>query len=297
MRKILQLKTCRDLLSIRRFALRAFSLIAALAFYQIVFAQDSTSAQRLLTVWAGSLPIILAAPHGGRQAIPGIPSRRGIGVAQFTVERDGNTAELAEAVAGKLSARLGGKPFVVVAEFERKFVDANRPAAMAYESIGAKPYYDAYHDGLRRAVQQVAQEWAAGLLLDLHGQGADGDSIFRGTVNGKSVALLEKKFRRQALTGPKSILGQLAAKGYKILPDPSDSNHEQRFSGGFTTQTYGSHRGTHIDAIQLEFGTNLRAKANLEQTATDFAAAIEVFAQNFLPLSQAGDGVSRKSRP
>src|SRR5258705_5047198 len=157
----------------RRFALQTFSFIAGLAFYQIVFAQDSTSAHRLLTVWAGSSPIILSAPHGGRQAIPGISSRRGIGVAQFAVERDGNTAELAEAVAGELSARLGGKPFLVVAAFERKCVDANRPAAMAFESIGAKPYYDAYHDGLRQAVAQVGQKWAGGLLLDLHGQGTN----------------------------------------------------------------------------------------------------------------------------
>ncbi len=297
MRKIFQLKNRRDLLLIRRFALQIFSFIAALAFYQIVFAQDSTSAHRLLTVWAGSLPIILSAPHGGRQAIPGIVPRRGIGVSQFNVERDGNTAELAEAVAGELSARLGGKPFLVVAAFERKFADANRPASMAYESIEAKLYYDAYHDGLRQAVAQVGQKWAGGLLLDLHGQSATDESIFRGTVNGKSVSLLEKKFGRQALTGPKSILGQLAAKGYKILPDPSGSDHEQRYSGGFTTQTYGSHRGTHVDVIQLEFGTNLRAKAHLERTASDLAAAIDVFARNYLPLSQAGNGVSSEPRP
>src|SRR5258706_14369041 len=101
----------------RRFALQTFSLIAALAFYQIVFAQDSTSAHRLLTVWAGSLPIIFSAPHGGRQAIPGIVPRREIGVYQFNVERDGNTDELAEAVGGELSARLGRKAILVVEEF------------------------------------------------------------------------------------------------------------------------------------------------------------------------------------
>jgi N-formylglutamate amidohydrolase len=295
--KIFQLKNRRDLLPIRRIALQTFCLIAALAFYQIVFAQDSSSADRLLTVWAGSLPIILSAPHGGRQAIPGIPSRRGIGVAQFTVERDGNTAELAEAVGGKLSSRLGGKPFLVVAEFERKYVDANRSAAMAYESIEAKPYYDAYHERLRQAVEQVGQKWGGGLLLDLHGQGANGEAIFRGTGNGKSVALLEKKFGWQALSGPKSILGQLAAKGYRILPDPSGSDHEQRYSGGFTTQTYGSHRGTQVDVIQLEFGTSFRVQANLERTAGDLAAAIEVFAQNFLPLKGIGNGISPGARP
>ena len=47
------------------------------------FAQDPSERQKLLTVWAGMLPIILSAPHGGRQSIPGVPARRGAGVTQF----------------------------------------------------------------------------------------------------------------------------------------------------------------------------------------------------------------------
>jgi N-formylglutamate amidohydrolase len=82
-------------------------------------------------------------------------------------------------------------------------------------------------------------------------------------------------------------LAQLAVKGYRIAP-PDD--HEHRYVGGYTTQTYGSHRGTEIDAIQLEFGANLRKQANLERTANDLAQAIEVFAKEYLPLAKvAGD--------
>ena len=50
----------------------------------------------MLTVWAGMLPIILSAPHGGRQSIPGVAVRRGAGVTQFATGRDNNTDELAE---------------------------------------------------------------------------------------------------------------------------------------------------------------------------------------------------------
>jgi hypothetical protein len=66
--------------------------------------QDQESA-RWLTVCAGVLPIILAAPHGGRAAVPGIVVRRGVGVAQFMTERDSNTAELTELIAVKVTAR------------------------------------------------------------------------------------------------------------------------------------------------------------------------------------------------
>jgi N-formylglutamate amidohydrolase len=265
--------------------------------YGFAFAQSSADHDRLLTVWAGSLPIILSAPHGGRQAIPGVAARRGIGVAQFTVERDGNTAELAESVGRRIAARMAAKPFLVVASFERKYLDANRPAAMAYESSAAKPYYDAYHGALQEAAAQVRRKWGGGLLLDIHGQGAEAETIFRGTDNGKSGAVLQQRVGREGLIGPKSILGQLAAKGYKIIPDIAGTERERRYRGGYTTQTYGSHRGTKLDVIQLEFGTNLRAKTNLERTAADLAEAIEVFARQYLPLNQTGNGIIDDRRP
>ena len=248
------------------------------------FAQDFGEGHKLLTIWAGSLPIILSAPHGGRQPIPGVIVRRGVGIPQFTTERDNNTAELAEALAAQLADRLSAKPFVVIAQFDRKYLDANRNASAAYESAAAKSSYDAYHRALLDAAERVRHGWGGGLLLDIHGQGAQAETIFRGTENGKSVSALRQKFGNDALSGPKSILGQMAVKGYKILPGVAGNEGERRYTGGYTTQTYGSHRGTKIDAIQLEFGTSLRAKANLERTASDLADAIEVFVREYLPI-------------
>jgi N-formylglutamate amidohydrolase len=228
------------------------------------------------------LPIILAAPHGGRAPAPGIALRRGLGIPQFTTERDSDTAELAELVGAKLEALLGARPFLVVAHFERKFIDVNRAESGAFESASAKPYYDAYHRAIKEASSRVRQRWGSGLLLDIHGQGAEAETIFRGTNNGRSIALLRRRFGVTAVTGPKSILGHLAARGYRI--EPTD-DHERRYTAGYTIQTYGSHRGTEIDAIQLEFGTDLRRSANLERAASDFANAIEIFAREYLPLS------------
>lgn len=262
--------------------LRWLLFSAAVIFHGQSAAQTVVDGNKLLTIWAGSFPIILAAPHGGREPIPGIAPRRGIGVAQFTVERDSNTAELAEAVAVRVRQRLGATPFLVVARFERKFVDANRAAAAAYESPEAKPYYDAYHRALREAVEQTRQKWGGGLLLDIHAQGAQPDAIYRGTDNGRSVIELHKRYGRAALTGPKSILGYLASKDYKILPDLAAGERETRYTGGYTTRTYGSHQDTQVDAIQLELGSSLRAKRNLERTAQDLAQAIEVFAREYL---------------
>ena len=262
------------------------ALTLATLLHDPVDAQERRPPAEWITVASGALPIILSAPHGGRAAIPELATRRGVGVPQFTIERDSNTAELAELLAGKIAARLGAQPFLVIARFERKYVDANRPETAAFESAEAKAYYDAYHAALAAAVLKVRRSWGTGLLLDLHGQGAERDTIFRGTDNRSSVAALVKGFGGEAVSGPKSILGQMRLRGYKV--EPGSDERERRYTGGHTTRMYGSHREGGVDAIQLEFGANLRAKNNLERTADDLAHAIEIFAKAYLPLAPSG---------
>jgi N-formylglutamate amidohydrolase len=249
---------------------------------------ESSSVDGLVAVGIGNLPIILAAPHGGRQAIPGVPVRRGIGVPQFSTQRDNNTAELTDMIGFKLGARFGAKPFMIVANFERKYADANRAPEHAYESTGAKSFYDAYHRALAEAAERVRQRWGHGFLIDLHGQVAELETIFRGTDNRRSVTALEQRHGSQALSGPKSLLGELDARGYQIVPSLNGQERERYYTGGYTTQTYGSHRGTKIDVMQLELGTDLRKRANLERTAADLAQAIEIFAKAYLPLAETG---------
>ena len=261
-----------------------FFSFGVFGWYVESLAQNQSEHQKLLTIWAGMLPIILSAPHGGRQSIPGVPVRSGAGVSQFVTGRDNNTDELAETIALRLEKRLNAKPFLVVARFERKYLDANRPTESAYESGEAKPYYDGYHNALREAHDRVSQEWGRGLLLDIHGQGAQAEAIYRGTGNGKTVVSLTQRFGTEAITGPKSIFSQLELMGYKVLPSTTESHKERRYLGGYIVQTYGSYRGRGVDAIQLEIGTKLRARANLERTATDLAEAIAIFAQEYLPI-------------
>jgi N-formylglutamate amidohydrolase len=242
------------------------------------------SPDQLITVRKGTLPIVLSAPHGGRTALVGVAERRGAGVDKFRVVRDDNTAELADKLFAQIEKKLGGKPYLVVAHFERKFVDVNRPPAGAYEDPKAKPFYDAYHQALADFTKEVQKDWGRGLLLDLHGQGAEADAVFRGTANGKSVKALTDRFGQAALTGPKSVLGQLDKQGVRVMPaNNADEKEDKRFNGGHTVRTYGSHDGNAIDAIQLELGGTLRARANLDDTAAKLAEAVRVFAKEYLP--------------
>ena len=260
-------------------------------------AQNGIQPEKLLTLWTGNLPIVLVAAHGGREPVPGIRPREGNGFAQFNTGRDNNTAELAEAIALNLGERLKAKPFLIIARFDRKYIDANRPSERAYEAPEARPYYAAFHQAVDQACNRIRKVWGRGLLLDIHGQAAEANAIFRGTSNGKSVAELVKTFGHDALAGPQSIFGQLALRGYKSLPDPAGKERESRYIGGHTTQTYGSHRPTGVDAIQLEFGSRLRAGDNVNKTAADLAAAITVFAQEYLPSNRTSIEPSLETQP
>ena len=252
-------------------------------------AQDKPDLDKFLITRPGTLPIILSAPHGGRAPIPDIPTRRGDGVQKFTTVRDENTLELVDKLSAAIEKELGGKPYVVIALFERKQLDVNRPPEDAYETDKAKPFYDAYHAALGRSVAEVRKTWGRGLLLDIHGQGMMHDTVFRGTQNLKTVSALRQRFGMKAINGPNSILGALEANGYSVFPsgEARDPTKESPFfGGGHIVGTYGSDAGTGVDAIQLEFGGKLRMRAVLDKTAADTAAAVKAFAKEYLPAEK-----------
>ena len=238
----------------------------------------------LVATQRGQLPIILSAPHGGRLAISGVPERTGKGVSSFRTVQDVNTDRLVERLADALEAKLGKRPWTVVAQFHRRYADANRPANDAYESEAAKPCYDTYHQALHAARADVIQHWGRGLLLDVHGQAAEPKAIFRGTQNGSTVTHLVKRFGPEALTGKASLFGAIADLGIPVIPPVgADAREDSRYGGGFIVRTYGSSGGSTLDAIQLELGRELRSAEVISKTADRLAEAIAQFAGENLP--------------
>ncbi len=250
----------------------------------LVWSQESD----LLFVQKGDLPIILTAPHGGRKPIPETPERKGVGVKKFVTGRDDNTAELTIKLAADIEKRLGAKPYVVLAHWERKYLDVNRPAQDAFESPKAGVHYEAFHKAVRAACAQVQADWGRGILIDMHGQAAQADAVFRGTQNGKTVSDLQKTFSSKVLVGPNGLFTNIQKHGWKVIPALDSADKEDpRYSGGYIVQTYGSHQGTRIDAIQFELGAQLRASKTLAKTAEQLADVIVTFAGEFVPAKKA----------
>ena len=266
-------------------------LATALSMLALVSGSTSAIAQvdvaRFVTIKRGQLPIIISAPHGGRLLLPGIARREDRGQKFFVLTRDERTAELAEALAAGIETRLGGAPFLVIARFDRRHIDANRAAADAYTPPGdggPRLLYDTYHAALAGAVAEIARVWGRGIVLDIHGQSLRPEAIIRGTENRRTVASLVARSGEAALSGPTSIFGALAARGYAIAPTDAPGDRVERlYRGGHIVQTYGSLHGGAVDAIQVEVGAALRRPDNVAQTAADIAEAVAAFARAYLP--------------
>lgn len=238
--------------------------------------------ESLVVARRGQIPVLLTAPHGGTEAIPGAPERK-----SGVVTRDQGTREVAEALAKQIEEAVGGKPYLVTALFHRKYADANRKEEEAIEDPAAKGPYRAYHASVREYVDEIRRQWPKGaILLDVHGHAGDAETIFRGTQNGRTVAELLKRHGEASLTGEKSILGSLEARGVGIKVHPAkaplaEQKENPRLAGGFTVQTYGSNAADGIDAIQLELGSDLRGKLR-DKLAKELAQSVAAFYAEYL---------------
>lgn len=218
----------------------------------------------------GTLPLLLCVPHDGERELPWVPAR-----VNGTRVRDVQTLALSERTSRRLEQLTGVRPWRIACLVSRRQVDVNRPEAEAWEHPDARPVWLGYHRAVAHAVATLRKAFPGGaLLLDIHGQGHAGDTLFRGTRYGRTVSSMVARHGRAALDGPDSLTGRLAALGLKVDPAPgSDGREEQRYVGGYTVATYGSHREDGIDAIQLEFGARQRASRTLGDTLAEATLA------------------------
>ena len=244
----------------------------------------------------GTLPVLLACGHDGAEQPPGIPERSGEGVpaaCAFNKLRDRRVADLTRAAAQSLRERTGETPYVVIAAFHRKYIDANRPAACAFKAEAARAYYDEYHTVLRGFVEEVrAENGGIGLLLDLHGSQRREDApadIYLGTENGQTITALREVFGEDVLYRRRGLVGLLEVAGYAMLPGEAGVPEHPEFTGGYTVETYGSHHDGGIDAIQLEIAAELRTDAMRRAAlAADLAAAIASLLPRWFPSPTRG---------
>lgn len=264
--------------------------LVILAFAASASAQTHAT-NEFLHIQRGELPIIITAPHGGSLAIPGVPKRVGPEgertSGKFVTGQDVRTFELATDTAKRVEELTGKKPYLVASKAHRQYVDPNRPEKEALEHPKAQVVHAAFHGQVREFVDELRKKFPQGaLLLDIHGQSAFPDTLVRGTQNGATVMRMVGKHGVAALTGEASIFGFMAGKGVKVEPPntpPGTPPEPRGYNGGFIVRSYGSHTTNGVDAIQLEFGSALRADAKRrEEMAKFLAEAIKACTEKYL---------------
>ncbi|MBI4979437.1 MAG: N-formylglutamate amidohydrolase [Spirochaetes bacterium] len=255
------------------------------------FAGSVQGEQPLIISNEGGIPLILSAPHGGRLEIPGGVLRKGDGVDQFTTVRDVGVDIMALALADRFEAITGKRPFLVVAQFSRKYADVNREESDAVEDESSRRVYRSYHAALQIYCEQVQRRWGKGWLLDIHGQSVDSNAVFRGTSSGKSIQHFLKEQGAAAMTGPDGFQTELESAGWKIIPPLSQPELDRRtgfgvetkFNGGHITRTYAGL--SWMDAMQFEFGSRYSSRGRMTNTVEVLAA---VWVKHFLAPSNGG---------
>ncbi len=223
----------------------------------------------LIDIQKGELPIIISAPHGGRLPITDCPLRTNTKAPQFVTVLDTNSDKLAQATAKELQKLTGKKPWLIIAKFSRKYVDANRPEADGTESGSGKAVYQRYHAALREAVEANKSNPKA-LLIDFHSQGKTKDLIYRGTGNSLSL-------KSKSLADVSAFLNGLEQATLKLEPATANTIAKEHpsFNGGYITRHYGASQPNGINAIQLEIGADYRNKESIPKTAIAIAEAIQ----------------------
>src|SRR5262245_6398972 len=213
----------------------------------------------------GSMPVILTCPHGGEKKPPGIDARKPEDTppnCQFELDEDRETALITESVAQQILDLTGLTPYVVIAEYRRRFIDANRKELCAFTNPAARPFYVEYHNRITSFIDEISRQNAhQGFLFDIHGFRqiqSDPLDIHLGTDNGGSLL---PGFDRASLFQQHRLAGLLIAARhvnpggpelppfqYRVFPPDADTLENRSVDGGFTIQQYGAF----ISSIQLE---------------------------------------------
>jgi N-formylglutamate amidohydrolase len=214
----------------------------------------------------GTMPAILTCPHGGDKQPPGVANpRTGMGLpadCRFEPNTDRFTRTITRGVAQLLFDVFGEAPHVVIANFDRAFIDANRRAQdkCAFEDPDAQPFYEEYHNTIRHFVDEIRDDNdGLGLLFDIHGTTQidhDPADVYLGTLNGKSISSLKSR-DSQAMSRRRSLPGLLRGAGHVV-----SAKIPETLQGDFTPETYGSSNADGVDAIQIEIESALRIVDN-----------------------------------
>jgi N-formylglutamate amidohydrolase len=156
----------------------------------------------------GDLPIILAAPHGGRMVPKEIPDRsRGV------TGSDVNTQELARTIADVIHERTGRRIHLVICRLHRSKLDANREIGEAAQGdpLAMKAWAE-HHAFIEQACAAAVKQFGVAFLIDIHGHGHKDPRVELGYLHTAEELALDLDGLNAPAFAARGSLGWIAAR-------------------------------------------------------------------------------------
>lgn len=247
---------------------------------------------------AGDLPLVLSAPHGGREKPEEIPDRT-----EGKVDIDTNTQELIRAVGDEIYARTGHRAHLIICRLARKKLDCNREIveAAAGNPVAGQAWGE-YHGFIEQACAAAVARFGKAFLIDLHGQSHPDQRIELGYLHtvetlalpdaglnapavaaASSLRLIAAHAPRpyvELLRGPRSLGALIEAQGFPATPSPGRPVPAvPYFSGGYTVRR---HTGGSSPIAGLQIESNLKGIRDTAANREKFARALVTVFDTFL---------------
>ncbi len=246
----------------------------------------------------GDLPLVISAPHGGRETPDEIPQRE-----KGVVEIDTNTQELARAIAEEIRTVTGHRPHLITCRLHRGKLDCNREVVEAAAgSPAAEKAWSEYHAFIERALAAAVTQSGRAFYIDLHGQNHKDHRIELGYLHSPETLQLsdaaldaakiaaEGSLRRIAeksklsysalLRGPRSLGALLEARGFPCTPSPErPSPILPYFRGGYSVR---QHVAVDAPIAGLQIECNLAGLRDTADHRAKFATALVASLREYL---------------
>jgi hypothetical protein len=246
--------------------------------------------------FAGEIPVVLSAPHGGGYLPGEIPDRT-----YGTTGRDTNSKELALQIRDAIKTETGFYPHIIVSHLHRSKLDPNREIIEAAQGDPeAERAWWEFQTFIEEATETVEEAHGEGFYIDLHGHGHEIPRLELGYMLSStdlgatdlllnSASFVTKSSVRalgskpgvnfaELIRGPSSLGTLLEAEGFPAVPSQAQPNPGGNpfFSGGYNTDQHGSRYGGSVSGVQIEcYYTGVRdTEANRQAFAEALARVL-----------------------
>lgn len=253
----------------------------------------------------GEIGIIILCVHDGKDRLDLIKRKKNYSdkdnKEKFVLQNDVNTRIISNKIRKNLSLCLNQKPYLLINNINRKYLDLNRELKLGTSNQKSELYWYNFHNKLESLIQECKNKYGYCLLLDVHGNKHTHNIIqlgygikYKKLENLKSDNLslqhLKTKYTPLSITIGERSLGKFIDNFLITAPSPRLNSKikmeiieddEKYYKGGFITKYYS--KKFLIDCIQIEISQDLRLNNILDFTSNAISSGIcNFYKKNYL---------------